>query len=153
MGTLPRQVEYALIGLSDMVKANPGELFAVRGLCGRHQIPFDVMSKTMQRLGRAGILRSVKGVNGGYQIIRNLTDVSLLELMEAIMGKVGAVKCLRDGMVCPRKGNCVVSASMAILDRRLKAVYESTTVMELLGDDVRPGGRAEKAGTGRRRTN
>lgn len=140
MATLPRQVEYALMALTDMQAANPGQLFAVRALCDKHQVPFDVMSKAMQRMARAKMLRAVKGVNGGYQIIKDLSEVTLLDLMEAIMGRVGTVACQRDGKRCPRDGDCNVSDSMALLDRRFKALYETTTVRELIAvsDRSRP---------------
>ncbi|MCE9615753.1 MAG: Rrf2 family transcriptional regulator [Lentisphaerae bacterium] len=132
MAALPRQVEYALMALADMHQAHPGQLFAVRGLCEAHQVPFDVMSKTMQRLARAKILRAVKGVNGGYQIIKDLSAVTLYDLMEAIMGSVGAVACLKDGKECPLEHCCNVSESMLALDRKLKDVYRGTSVLELL---------------------
>lgn len=132
MATLPRQVEYALMALADMHAANPGQLFAVRTLCEKHQVPFDVMSKAMQRMARAKMLRAVKGVNGGYQIIRDLSEVTLLDLMEAIMGRVGTVACQRDGKPCPRDGDCNVSDSMAMLDRRFKDLYRTTSVQELI---------------------
>ncbi len=132
MTTLPRQVEYALIALADMHAANPGQLFAVREICEEHGIPFDVLSKTMQRLARVKILRSIQGVNGGYQIIRDLSTVSLMELMEAVAGSVGVVICLKEGKVCPLEEHCNVVAGMSVLDDRIKDVYRSTNILELI---------------------
>jgi len=132
MATLPRQVEYALMALTDMHRAHPGQLFAVRALCDKHHVPFDVMSKAMQRMARAGLLRAVKGVNGGYQIIKDLSAVTLLELMEAIMGKVGTVACQRSGKPCPRNGGCNVSDSMGMLNRRFRDLYRDTMLLELI---------------------
>lgn len=137
MSALPRQVEYALMALTEMHRANPGQVFPVSGLCERHGVPFDVMSKTMQRLTRAKVLRAVKGVNGGYQIIKNLSAVTLLDLMEAIMGNVGAVACLRSGRECPREQCCNVSGSMVALDRKLKDLYRETTVLELVDPEFK----------------
>ncbi|MDA0991358.1 MAG: Rrf2 family transcriptional regulator [Verrucomicrobia bacterium] len=132
MVTLPRQVEYALMALTDMHGAEPGEIFAVRGLCERHQIPFDVMSKTMQRLVRADILKSVKGVNGGYQLARDLSKISMLDLMEAVTGPQGVVMCLREHKACPLKGGCNVTRAMTAMDKKLKTLYRSTCVQELI---------------------
>jgi len=131
-GTMPKQVEYALMALADMQEAEPGRLFAVRELSGRHQVPFDVMSKTMQRLGRAAILRSVQGPHGGYQIIKNLSRVSLLELMEAVLGGVATVNCLKKGVSCPLAETCNVSGPMRVLDVRLRELYSTITVLSLI---------------------
>lgn len=132
IGTMPKQVEYALMALSEMQLANPGQLFSARELCDRHLIPFDVMSKTMQRLGRAGILRSVQGKHGGYQVIKDLATVSLLELMEAVLGDVAVVNCLKHGGGCPRSGHCNVSGPMQMLDLKLRELYSGLMLMDLI---------------------
>jgi Rrf2 family protein len=131
-GTMPKQVEYALMALADMQSASPGQLFAVRELSDRHQVPFDVMSKTMQRMGRAGILRSVQGPHGGYQIIKDLSRVTFLELMEAVLGGVAAVNCLKKGVSCPLAETCNVSGPMRVLDARLRDLYSTITVLSLI---------------------
>jgi Rrf2 family protein len=132
VGTMPKQVEYALMALADMQSANPGKLFSARELCDRHQVPFDVMSKTMQRLGRSGILRSVQGVHGGYQIIKDLSKISLLELMESVLGEVAAVNCLKKECTCPHEGSCNVSGPMRVLDARLRELYATISLMSLI---------------------
>ena len=134
MTILPRQIEYALLGLGEMNVASPGQLFSVRGLCEKHRIPFDVMSKTMQRLSRANILRSVKGVNGGYHIIKDLGSVSLLEVIDAVMGSVSIVMCLDGDKVCPLEKTCTGVGGMSALDKRLKSFYSDTSVLELIDE-------------------
>jgi len=131
-GTMPKQVEYALMALADLQEADPGQLFAARELSERHQVPFDVMSKTMQRLGRAGILRSVQGSHGGYQIIKNLSNVSLLEMMEAVLGGIAAVNCLKKGVTCPLADTCNVSGPMRVLDDRLRELYRTISILSLI---------------------
>jgi Rrf2 family protein len=132
IGTMPKQIEYALMALMDMQTASPGRLFSVRELCDIHQVPFDVLSKTMQRLCRCGILRSVQGKHGGYQIIKDLSTVSLLELMEAVVGDVAAVKCLKTDGCCPLASCCNVSGPMRALDLKLRDLYAGLTVKELI---------------------
>ena len=131
IGTVPKQVEYALMALADMQAANPGHLFAVRSLCERHQVPFDVLSKTMQRLAKAGILRSVQGANGGYQLIRDLSTVTLLELMEAVTREVAAVNCLKSSG-CSRSGHCTIAGPMGRLNEKMRELYAGLTVDGLI---------------------
>lgn len=137
IGTVPRQVEYAMMALADMQAANPGQLFSVRGLCERHQVPFDVMSKTMQRLVKAGILRSVQGASGGYQVIRDLSAVTLLELMEAVTGQIGVVNCLKS-CGCERSGHCTISGPMSRLNEKMRELYAELTVAGLIEEGPHP---------------
>lgn len=131
IGTMPKQVEYALMALSDMQKENPGKLFSVRELCDRHHMPFDVMSKTMQRLAKASILRSVQGANGGYQVAKDLSAVSFLDLMEAVIGKVAAVNCLKK-RGCDRSDSCTIAGPMHRLNEKLCEFYAGVSIMGLI---------------------
>lgn len=133
IGTMPKQVEYALMALSDMQRDHPGKLFSARELCDRHHMPFDVMSKTMQRLVKASILRSVQGVNGGYQIAKDLSAVTFLDLMEAVVGPVAAVNCLKK-CGCARSDSCIISGPMHRLNDQLCELYAGMTVMGLIED-------------------
>jgi len=133
VGTVPKQVEYALIALADMQAANPGQLFSVRELCDRHLIPFDVMSKTMQRLAKAGILRSVQGASGGYQVIQDLSTVTLLDVMEAVTRQVAAVNCLKS-CGCSREGHCTISGPMSRLNQKMRELYDELTVAGLIAE-------------------
>ncbi len=135
VGTVPKQVEYALMALMDMQGGNPGKLYSVRELCDRHRIPFDVMSKTMQRLAKGGVLRSVQGANGGYQVIRDLSGVTLLELMEAVLGQVAAVNCLKS-CGCARFDRCPIAGPMSRLNEKMRDLYRDLTVAGLISADT-----------------
>ena len=132
MAAIPRQVEYALMALADMYGSADGRLFSVRELCERHLVPFDVMSKSMQRLARAGILSAVQGVNGGYQIANQLESVSLLDVMDAVSGEIRAVNCLRSDKTCPLETSCNVTSFMSELDTRLRAFYSDILISDLV---------------------
>lgn len=132
MITIPRQVEYALMALKVMDEGQPGQVFAVSGLCETYQVPFDVMSRTLQRMSKAGILRSVKGIRGGYQLIRNTQEITLLDLMETVMRSVSAVLCQDTPGGCPLTSGCQMRSPMAQVNRRLRDMYRSITVRELI---------------------
>jgi Rrf2 family protein len=132
MPAIPRQVEYALMALVDMHSAPAGQLFAVRELGERHHVPFDVLSKAMQRMARAGILSAVQGVNGGYRIARELGSVSLLEVLDAVSGEMHTVNCLKSDKSCPLETSCTVSSIMSDLDARLRHFYAGICISDLV---------------------
>src|SRR6476620_12741582 len=94
MNKINRKVEYALMALKHMRAKTPGELTSAKEICDLYGAPFDGMSRVLQILGQNGILKSEQGAQGGYQITRDLTKVSLQEIIEAISGKIEIAKCL-----------------------------------------------------------
>ena len=116
MWHLPKQLEYTLMVLGEMQGGAPGQLYGMRAVCERLGIPFDLTSKSMQRLKRSGIVRSVQGKYGGYQIARDLAELSLGELFDCVMGPNGLTPCLQPGRECQFTASCTIRRAMAQLN-------------------------------------
>ncbi len=64
--------------------------------------------KILRKLVVAGIVRSYKGVQGGYEIAKEPSEISLKDVIEAVEGKYVLSKCLSDDYECNRgmSGKC-----------------------------------------------
>lgn len=129
---LPKQVEYALMALAEMQQGKPGQLFSVRALTETLDVPYDVAGKALQGMTHAGILRSVQGKYGGYQIAKDLAGVSLEELMRAVVGPRAIADCLLPGHVCPHRGGCAIRRGVVRIEAKTRAFLDSITLQELL---------------------
>lgn len=58
-------------------------------LARRRRIPVQFLEQLFATLRRAGILRSQRGVKGGYNFARPATEVSVLEVVELLDGPLG----------------------------------------------------------------
>ena len=58
-----------------------------------HGVPAAYLAKHLQSLARAGVLETVKGPRGGYRLARPATEVTLLDVVEAIDGDEPAFRC------------------------------------------------------------
>jgi Rrf2 family cysteine metabolism transcriptional repressor len=58
------------------------------------------------QLRRAGFLRSVRGVHGGYRLARPPESISALQVVEALEGTLTPVTCLEDPANCWQVGKC-----------------------------------------------
>ena len=131
---LPRQVEYALMVLAEMQRAEPGTRFAARALADDLNIPFDVTAKALQGMNRAGILASTQGKQGGYNINRDLRAVSLDALIACVAAPPALTACLHHGGHCSYESRCTIRTSIARLDQRVRALFKEVTVHELVAE-------------------
>jgi len=128
-----KKIEYALMALKHMSDKNIDELTSVKELCDVYKMPFDVMSKVMQKLASGGILVSEKGAHGGYTINRDLKEVNVLELYEVVMGEKTTAKCMNDKSAeCAMHSTCNVKSPMIDLNERLRSFYSTITLCDLL---------------------
>ena len=129
---LPKQVEYALMALAEMQQGKPGQLFSVRALTDTLGIPYDVAGKALQGMVHAGILRSVQGKYGGYQIAKDLAGVSLGELLRAVVGPRAIADCLQPGHACPHRGGCTIRRGVVRIEAKTRAFLDSISLQEFL---------------------
>ena len=134
MFKVSRQVEYALIALKHMSDGGSEQVTAVRELCSIHHLPFDVISRALQRLAKHGILKSVRGAGGGYRVTGDLGLVSLLDLVEIVDGGVELVPCVSETSSCKydNRNECSIQPSMMSLNDRLGGFFRTISVLELL---------------------
>src|SRR3954465_12124335 len=79
MFALRKTTTYALISLAHMAN-RPGDCVSAREIAVAHNLPQPLLMKVLKVLHGAGILRSVRGSKGGYQIAANLEQLSLYDL-------------------------------------------------------------------------
>lgn len=132
MTRLNRKVEYALMALKIMANKRPGERTSAKEVADHVGCPFDATARVLQRMAQHGILRSEQGAHGGYVLVRDLARLSLLELMELILGKITAAKCMHAKGECELESNCNILTPVSILNRKYQEFYQSISVGELL---------------------
>ena len=59
------------------------------------------VAKVLQRLAKEGFVESNRGPNGGFQLKMEPENISLLDIFEAIEGKIQESGCLSDNPLCP----------------------------------------------------
>lgn len=133
MNRLNRKVEYALMGLKIMAQKRPGELTSAKEIVEVTGSPFDATARVLQQLAQKKILRSEHGAHGGYVVIRDLSKVSMYELMEMILGPMTVAKCIgEEHTACELRGSCNIVSPVSILNRRVVEFYQGLSVGELL---------------------
>lgn len=126
---LTEAASLALHAVSIMTEAPSGQ-FTVKELAERSGASGHHLAKVMQRLAKAGILHAMRGPHGGYSMARPLSEVTLLEVYEAIEGQISGGACPLDRAACPFE-SCVFGGMLHTVNLEL-AEYFSRTTLETL---------------------
>jgi Rrf2 family cysteine metabolism transcriptional repressor len=81
---------YALRALAELARAGGPGPVPLAELARRRDIPLQFLEQLFAVLRRAGVLKSQRGVKGGYSFARDPSDVTVLEVVELLDGPVGA---------------------------------------------------------------
>ena len=81
---------YAVKALTELARVGAGAPVPIGELARRRDIPVQFLEQLFATLRRAGILRSQRGVKGGYSFARSPADITVLEIVELLDGPLGA---------------------------------------------------------------
>ncbi|MCY4524341.1 MAG: Rrf2 family transcriptional regulator [Halobacteriovoraceae bacterium] len=128
-----KKLEYALIVLKFMeTRKNPGEKTSVREICNHFSCSFNTVSKIMQAMTDGGILKSVRGVNGGYRQVRALSDINFKELFILIEKKENHSICHSNKGPCDLFSTCNIITPLNRLNDRLIGYLAKLSLRDIL---------------------
>ncbi|QDT67941.1 HTH-type transcriptional regulator IscR [Planctomycetes bacterium MalM25] len=128
--SVSQTAEYALRAVVWLAQ-NPGAPQTTQQLATGTQVSVSYLPKVLQPLGRAGILTSQRGINGGYSLDRDPEDLSVLEVISCVDPIQRITRCplklsTHTGGLCPL--HRMLDDAIADLERR----YAETTIAGLL---------------------
>ncbi len=114
---LNRATIYALQALVHLADGPPATLMTSHRLATMDSIPPQFLLKILTLLGQAGMVRSVKGPNGGCRLARTADRITLLDVVEVVEG--------------PLRGEAppIPGAEGKVLDARLQTVCEQVAAL------------------------
>jgi Rrf2 family cysteine metabolism transcriptional repressor len=115
---------YAIAALAELGRGGDQGPVPIGELARRREIPVQFLEQLFASLRRAGMLRSYRGVKGGYSFARAPETISVLEVVELLDGPLGA-------------GTTGIFAEAADAAR---AVLAATTIAEVIEREAREGG-------------
>lgn len=113
-------------------------------LAEEQSIPLRFLLKIMRILIRAGIMKSFRGVDGGFSLNQDPKDITLFDVITAVEGDAYIKKCLYDPESCSKGccGHCAVMEAMGRIQNHLTAELKSVNFADLAARETEIG--AEK---------
>jgi Rrf2 family protein len=85
------------------------------------------LAKVLQQLVKFNYLKSVRGPNGGFKMNKPPAEISILNIYEAIEGKIETPECPLDRPICPFD-KCLMGGLIKDVTLQFKAYFEEQTL-------------------------
>jgi Rrf2 family protein len=129
---ITRAGEYGVLGLMNLARRPPGAMAMIEEVSRMEKIPGSFLAKIFQHLVKAGLVRSNRGAHGGFALARSPAQITVLEIIEAIEGKIIFQRCKLDKPVCEHVGGCAVCGLFAEAQNGVKDVLARTRLSGLV---------------------
>jgi len=132
---LGRRADYAIRAAVDLAGHAGPELRKARSIADAMQIPVTYVAQILAALVRAGVAESVAGRFGGYELARQPTDISLLDVVHAVEGDILSAACVLRGGPCRWEGMCAVHVPWVRAQQALLDSLAATSLADLVEID------------------
>jgi Rrf2 family iron-sulfur cluster assembly transcriptional regulator len=105
------------------------------------KVPRNYLSKTLHLLTRAGVLKSTRGPQGGFQLAIPAAKLTLARVT-APFDEAGGRHCLLGRPRCGDDHPCAAHAHWSAISETLQTFFRETTIDDLVREAQTPGARA-----------
>jgi Rrf2 family protein len=126
-----RSAGYAVQALAYLAVQSPGRLTGAREIAEATRIPMPFLWKILRNLSRKKLVRSFKGVRGGYELARSAEGISIKQVLEAANHREALTECVLGLGPCQERHACVLHDVWAEMRERMDTLFSETTLAEL----------------------
>lgn len=103
----------------------------VDAIAGNQDISGKYIHILVMGLRSAGLVRTVRGPNGGYELTKAPGSITALDVVSALEGKSIPVECVADATSCPRAGRCAARDVWCVVASAVEGVLSGLTLEQL----------------------
>ena len=125
-----KMTDYAFVVLQKLCDT-PMECASATSVAERTGLPEPTASKVLKMLAKAGLVESIRGAGGGYKPSKSSCRLSVLEVIEAIEGRVFFVDCVDDAHECTVGASCMLQGRWDPINQAIRETLAAWTIEDL----------------------
>ena len=132
---LSKKSEYALMAVRFLAINSNGKYITARDISQYYDIPYELVSKVLQRLVKRNLVHSSQGVRGGYTLTRSSEQISLMEIISAIEENHNITNCMNESSSqkdCTHFDCCMIRDPLIKVQREIDKILENMKVNQIL---------------------
>ena len=126
------KVRCGLRAILQIASNHGGDPVPISAIAETQEISGKYLEQVVGTLRRADLIRSRKGVKGGYTLTKDPADINLWEIINALDSHTSLVDCVLEPDVCERSDACLTRSIWTLLSARMKEFWSSFTLEDLI---------------------
>ena len=134
---ITRATEYSIRAMLHLASRYPAAVVSKQEICEAEGVTPAFLTKILQPLIRGGLVRSKRGVAGGFALARDPSRLTLFDVMQAVDEPLTLNLCLLEGHQCNRECSCPIHQLWAEARENIEAVFSRKSLSDLVAERVR----------------
>ena len=129
---LSRTGEYAIRAMLHLAALEDKKISRISEISKTWDMPESFLRKILNNLAKAGLVLSFRGIGGGFSLARPANKITLLNIVEAVEGKIYLNKCLVGPEFCDNRTWCPVHTAWGKAQEAFSEILNSKTLKDLV---------------------
>lgn len=130
---LSKMTDYAVVILAEMASRN-GQLLSAAGLAASTKLPEPTVSKILKLLTKHTIVKSKRGINGGYNLIKTPMEINMAAVITALDGPIALTACVDQATeCCERADSCSMKGQWNPVNMAMQKALEDVSLAQMMG--------------------
>lgn len=114
----------------------PDRPVTIKEISERQDVSIPYLEQILNKLRKAGIIKSVKGPGGGYLLCYAPCEITISDLLKELEGPLAITSCLHPDEGCVRVESCVTHLLWKKLGQQIDEFLKTITLEHLLKGDI-----------------
>lgn len=138
MFKLSKKADYGLIAVKHLAMHRREHACSANEIAEEYGISATLMAKVLQKLAHRGLVGAKHGSSGGYQLAKDPSAISALDVISAIDGPVLITSCVTNHGTCDATERCSVKEPLRRVNESILGVLGSVTISQLSEEPQEP---------------
>ena len=125
---------YGIHAMYDLAQFGSETPQPIKSIAERQNIPEAYLEQLIGQLRRSGLVRSVRGAQGGYLLSRSPSEITVGEVLRTLEGELAVVDCLMEEDACHKACSCPTRVVWKKLRDGLNEIVDGITLQDMLDD-------------------
>ncbi|MCB0308712.1 MAG: Rrf2 family transcriptional regulator [Bdellovibrionales bacterium] len=129
---ITKETDYGILVLTLFAKYGRDHVLTTKQVSQQSGIAYRMVCKLLNLLTRKGLLASYRGIRGGYYLLKQPSEITLEEAIEAIEGPIQLTQCTKKEYCdCMALEKCIVQDHWAYINKVFREALQGVTLSSL----------------------
>ena len=126
------KARYGMRAMAELASPQSGSTLSVKEIGARQNISIKYLSQIMNTLKKAGLVRSICGMHGGFTLLKPPQHITLMDVFQALEGTTTPVDCVDNPGICPIEESCMTRDIWVEIKQSIDKILKRTTLQDLV---------------------
>jgi FeS assembly SUF system regulator len=134
---MSKLADYGTVVLTFMAQ-QPGEMHSAVEIAEHVHIGLPTVSKVLKILAQQGLVSSSRGAKGGYTLARSAKEITVVQIIDAMEGKVALTECSETKGSCEQESCCSIRVNWQKINQIVRQSLQNVTLDDMSRPATQP---------------